>query len=115
MEMIVEYACEQCGGSLMKPAITPLDPYQLNAPASRCGDCGHVTPVPKMARLQWTAELRSTIDRVCTVEERKKLRLDPATFVEGALNVKLIAAGRSEVEIDLASKPVENRERRIRE
>jgi DNA-directed RNA polymerase subunit RPC12/RpoP len=111
MEMTIEYACEQCGAQIMKPASAPLEPNQRSKGANICDDCGHVTDHRRIARLQWSPQLRSVVDRLCSPEERKQLLFDPAKFVPNNLNSKLRAAGKPEVEIDVTSMSVTIREK----
>ncbi len=117
MKTIIEYACEKCGAqimkpaSLMKPALASLDPLQQPKGANVCDDCGHLTGPDRMKRFQWSPQLRSVVDGLCSPEERKQLRLDPAKFLPN-LNSKLRAAKKAEVEIDITSVPVTIREKK---
>jgi DNA-directed RNA polymerase subunit RPC12/RpoP len=106
MEMTIEYACEQCGAQIIKPAIAPLEPNQRSKGANVCDDCGHVMDHRRIARLQWSPRLRSVVDRLCSPEERKQLLFDPAKFIPNNLNSKLRAAGKPEAGIDVTSMKV---------
>lgn len=110
MDMIVEYACEKCGTQILKSDPIPLS-SQTMPPGNKCNDCGFVTDISRVARFQWSPQLRSSIGRLCTTAEMNELRRAPQPFLLGTLNDKLIAAGTHPLEIDSTSKPVTIRQK----
>ena len=106
MEMIVEKACEECGELIMKPAIIPINSSSHVKAANECDICKHLTDVPRMARFQWSLRLRSLVNRLCSHEELKELRLDPSKFINTTLNARLLAKGKPEVVLDTTTMPI---------
>jgi len=111
MEMVVEHACEKCGGPLLKPATTALGLATPATFANKCDRCGHVTDALRMARFQWTPHLRSMVDRLCSDDEGLHLRRDPVAFVSTTLNAKLRASGKAEFLIHTSSTPLTLRQK----
>jgi hypothetical protein len=100
LDTVTEYGCKQCGGKIMKPSIVPLLPDTVvSSSSTTCDDCGFETNVFEMCGFQCSPQIHSRIQRICTTEELKQLRLDPKNFLS-TLNRKSFAAGKPELEID---------------
>ena len=111
MAIIVENACEKCGGPIMQPVTAVLGPDTANKRANKCDACGHTTNPVLSQRFQWSSQLKSVVDSVCTVNEQRHLRRDANEFINGILNAKLKKIGKPQIEIDATTTPITLREK----
>lgn len=105
MNMLTEYGCEKCGAPILKTDPVRIDGLVTPPVSNMCDDCGHVTDIFRVKRFQWSAQLQSEVNRLCTYKQIKELRLNPQLFIDGILNKMLAAAGKRTVEVDASLTP----------
>jgi hypothetical protein len=104
MDDITEHGCEYCGGQILKPTPKRLIPGVQHPAGTKCGACGHVTPLTRVRGFQCSQGLLAFLHHFCGEDELKQLRLSPTQHL-GGLNKKLAAAGKRALEVDTTTYP----------
>lgn len=97
MNEIGESGCENCGGTLIRLATTPLEERADRGPMNNCDECGHYGPV--RFSFYWPVELKNLVAVKWSGSALNPLRLDPESFVRDHLNPWLRERGEGEVEV----------------